>query len=235
MATYYTTSNKYTISSTDTWTRWVSYESNLSSGNTSNIIMSEPVWNHWVDETTSTSCSNSQYVYHNPSPDILWYDWTTKAYKKVEQVKLTKEQAAILAEQRRVETERQEREYQAAQKAVREREQKLIKAEKVAKLLLGELIGPELLKKYEETGKLMFRGQTGTFILDKGGLHKFIKNDKITSLCIHLKEKQIYPPTDNMIALKTLLQADEGEFYKIANKTPMGNAPLQLPECAILQ
>jgi hypothetical protein len=196
--------------------------------------MREPVWNQWVHQATSTSCSNNQYVWV-PSSEEAWSEWSAKTYKKVEQVTLTREQAAAFAEQRRAQEENRERQYQAAQKAIKEREQKLIKAEKVAKLLLGELIGPELLKKYEETGKLMFHGQTGTFILDRSGVHKFIKADKITNLCIHLKEKQIYPPTDNMIALKTLLQADEKEFYKIANKTPMGNAPLQLPECAILQ
>ena len=107
------------------------------------------------------------------------------------------------------------------------------KAEERAKELLLDLIGKEQLEIYEKTGRILVKGNKYDYIIRKTGFVKRIEKDKVTDLCIHLEDKYNYPETDNVIALKTFLEADEEAFNEMANEH--GIIPIEewkMPMCA---
>lgn len=226
MATYYETSP------TTTWNTWTS---DASSTDNSFYVSPTQTWGNWITDSGSTvyrSASDYSYTIRT------WVTWVDRAICVVDERKFHVEESRNQREAREAMARAQHAQYEKIRKSVEEREKKLAAAENVAKALLAELIGQDHVKKYEQTGKLMLQGQTGVFILDKAGGHRFIKEkDKkktITNLCIHLKDGQIYPPTDNIIALKTLLEADEKQFLLTANHSNTRELKEALPECAML-
>jgi hypothetical protein len=90
-------------------------------------------------------------------------------------------------------------------------------AENKAKELLLDLIGEEEMKVYEETGRLLVHGNKFDYIVQKFGYVKKIEKDKVVDLCVHLKDKYSFPESDNVIALKLLLEHDEDQVLKVAN------------------
>jgi hypothetical protein len=132
------------------------------------------------------------------------------------------EEAAVLRQQRQEEHDRLEA----------ERKAKTEKAEEVAQQLLASIIGEEQLKVYNETGRLMVKGEKADYILQKGGLVKMVEKDKIVDLCIHLRDKMSMPPTDNVVALKLMVEAEEDEFLKTANRHEVEDRPAVLPLAA---
>lgn len=92
------------------------------------------------------------------------------------------------------------------------------KAEQKAQKLLGELIGEDELAVYEETKRLFVKGKKCDYIVPADGFVKAITKDKVIDLCIHLKEKDKMPHTDNVIALKMMIEADEDKVWNMANK-----------------
>jgi len=91
-------------------------------------------------------------------------------------------------------------------------------AEKKAQKLLGELIGDRELAVYDETKRLFVKGKHYDYIVPAEGFVKAISKDKVIDLCIHLQDKDKMPHTDNVIALKMMIEADEGKVLKMANK-----------------
>jgi len=91
-------------------------------------------------------------------------------------------------------------------------------AEIKAQDLLKDFIGEEELKVYNETGRLYVKGEKGEYIVRRGSTIQKIEGNKVIDFCVHLKNRGYFPPTDNVIALKFLLEEDENKVLKLANK-----------------
>ena len=91
-------------------------------------------------------------------------------------------------------------------------------AEIKAQDLLKDFIGEEELKVYNETGRLYVKGEKGEYIVRRGSTIQKIEGNKVIDFCVHLKNRGHFPPTDNVIALKFLLEEDENKVLKLANK-----------------
>ena len=108
-------------------------------------------------------------------------------------------------------------------------------AEEKAKKLLAMIIGDEQLKIYEKTGRMLVRGKSGTkYIVRKGRTVQKIGNDKIIDLCVHIKTSFNCPKTDNVIALKFLLEDQEDYILSIANNLGSESLPKELPLAACM-
>lgn len=114
------------------------------------------------------------------------------------------------------------------------REEARKKAEVNAKQLLLDLIGTDALNIYKQTGRLFVRGEKYDYIIQKEGHIKRVEKDKITDLCIHLDNRYRYPSTDNVIALKLAIEADEGHVLRVANKHGSVKRPETLPLAACM-
>ncbi len=199
--------HSYTASaSTYTWNVWCSSTSATLSSSSDNV------WYGWTDGDTSATSSTTYTA--------IWYTWTnTESQEQAE--KRRSEQARAQAERERQEQERIRR--------YEEQEQKREAAEKKAKELLLDLIGPEEMKVYERTGRLFVRGKKHDYIVQKSGYVKQIKKDIVTDLCVHLKDRNKFPDTDNVVALKLAIEAEEDNVIKMANDH--GSRPIaQCPE-----
>ena len=121
----------------------------------------------------------------------------------------------------------------AAQEAARIKEEAKEKAEQKARDLLGLLIGKDELDIYIKTGRLYVRAQNNDYIVKRGGGIIRIEKDKVTDICVHLKNQYKFPVTDNVIALKTMLEADEQNVLKIGNHSSRRDRR-ELPQAACM-
>jgi len=204
-------------------------------------------WNNSDDTsyTTETVDSNS-YDF----PQRVWGAW-------MEHDRDNHQQAAYLLneqglEEVRRENARRQQEYQQAARryndpemiAERERlaqerleKQAYVKkqkeqAEEVAQVLLGELIGDEQLEIYQDTGRIFVNGEKHSYLITKSGGVQRVEKGKIIDLCVHVSEKILLPPTDNVIGLAMHIKADEKDFNKVANASRPQPKPKLLPLAA---
>jgi hypothetical protein len=73
-------------------------------------------------------------------------------------------------------------------------------------------------RKYINYGFLSVRGRSGrVYQIFRNQSHtKVWKGDKLVEeVCVRIRES--VPPTDNVIAFKAIVEADEEEFHKIGN------------------
>lgn len=126
---------------------------------------------------------------------------------------------------------------EAQEKRYAEIRRKQEAAEKKAQQLLMDLIGPEQLEVYKETGRLYVRGRQHDYILKRGGLVTQVGQDKVVDLCVHLAERSSFPETDNVVGLKLMLESeDERKVLKLANyhaytERPRDKTELPLAAC----
>jgi len=91
--------------------------------------------------------------------------------------------------------------------------------EQIAMDTLRESITEEEFRKYIKFGFILVKGQEGkTYQVFKNRSHtKVWKNDKvIEEICIHIKDYNI-PPTDSVIAFRTMIKTSEEYFKKMGN------------------
>lgn len=100
---------------------------------------------------------------------------------------------------------------------IKEEEERKRKAELTAQALLEDLITEDEMEYYKETGRLVVKGRKNDYVITKGSGVQRVEKDKVKDFCIHFKEQYKYPKTDNVIALKLLLESSEKEFLRIAN------------------
>jgi hypothetical protein len=148
------------------------------------------------------------------STTAVWYRWATS------------EPA------RRTSNQYRQRERSTSTISKREKERKA--AEAKAKQLLLDLIGKEDLDIYNETGRLFVKGKKYDYIIQKEGFIKRVEKKKITDLCVHLDNRYKYPSTDNVIAMKLAIEADEAQVLKLANNHGSSKRPKTLPRAACM-
>ncbi len=92
--------------------------------------------------------------------------------------------------------------------------------EQVAIETLRETITEREFRKYIKYGFVLVKGKSGdTYQVFRNRSHtKVWRNGKvIEEVCVRIRSDQKVPPTDNVIAFKTMIETDEQEFKKIAN------------------
>jgi len=91
--------------------------------------------------------------------------------------------------------------------------------EQVAMETLRETITEREFQKYLKFGFLLVEGKGGkTFQVFRNGSHTKVwkGGHVIEEICVHLKGADI-PPTDDVIAFRTMIQADEDAFRELGN------------------
>jgi len=178
---------------------------------------SDTTWDNWNDGCTTTSTSTPITA---TASNVTWGYWDNEigevvsVYPTKDIRELTK--AEKQAEQRRKEEAKQRRIEQAARIKAREEEKKA--AEQKAKDLLLDLIGKEQLEVYKETGRLFVKGEKFDYVVKKRGFVEKIEKNKVVDLCISLSNKFKYPETDNVIAMKLMIEDDEKEMLRLSNE-----------------
>lgn len=193
-----------------TWTYWDSDYSTGTINSTSN-----GTWNTWNDSPTSSS----SVTY---SSGDLWYVWCKDEIVDydIKPGKVLEFEPPVLSTEE-IRAQKAQLEIDFIWREILAEELKLEKeaAEVTAQELLMELIGENELEVYKETDRLFVKGRKYDYIIRKGqGVQRFNK-DMVSDLCIHLKERYRYPATDNVIAMKLAIEADEERFLKLANGT----------------
>ncbi len=205
-------------------------------------------WSSWnnSDDTSYTTDSVDSNTYD--FPQMVWGQWMEHERESGQQAAYLLNESGI--EEVRRENARREAQYeqQRAQydspEAVAERERaaqerlnkqaeenkKKEQAEEVAQVLLGELIGEEQLEIYKETGRIVVNGRKHSYLIAKSGGVKRVERGKLVDLCVHVQQKILLPPTDNVIGLAMHIKADEKDFNKIAN----ASSPQPRPEVLAL-
>ncbi len=105
--------------------------------------------------------------------------------------------------------------------------EKIPENERVAQETLREMITELEFRKYLKYGFVLVPGEGGkTFQVFKNESHtKVWKNGKvIEEVCVRIKYSAKVPPTDNVIAFMSMIQASEDEFKKLGNVYKMAEA-----------
>ena len=193
-----------------------------------------------------TAYTHNNVVYIEPEPEA-----EKERAMRLFEPEAEKERAMRLFESDFEEAEREEREEReraeeaefhrqlAAQREERRRQlaanlEAKRQAEQKAEWLLETLIGPQI-DVYRKTGRVFVKGNNGTsYIVRKGMSLQKIEPDKIVDLCVLLNPKYKCPQTDNVIALKTLLENDEDHVLNLANVLGSASLPEELPLAACM-
>lgn len=171
-------------------------------------------WNGWCSSGTSSTSTGDTWTNWNcyytttvsaieTATSNVWVTWTNYPVQSKEEI-----------ERERIASEERQRKHQ---EEIRKQEEERKLAEIKAHELLEDLIGKEQAEIYKETGRLLVKGQTSDYLLQKGGKVSKIEKNKVTDFCIHLRDKSTMPDTDNIVSLMLLAKADEYEFDKTAN------------------
>lgn len=192
-----------------------------STATTATYPESSTVWGNWntYGSTTTSSASSNEVVW------ITWQDAIEQevaeeaaiTYRRTGRVIHTSPLPTPTPEEQRAQRAQQEINRQWQQVLAEELRLEKEAAEQTAKELLLDLIGEEQLKVYEETGRLFVKGRKYDYIIHKGSGVDRIEKNKVVDLCIHLKERYSMPETDNVVALKLMIEGDEKQFNKVAN------------------
>lgn len=105
--------------------------------------------------------------------------------------------------------------------------------EKKANELMGLLIGKDELEVYRETGRVFVKGKNGLYMVKRGGGVSKIEGKNIIDFCVHIERKHGCPPTDHAIALKMMLEENDMNVIKIANRIGIRQVD-QLPIAACM-
>jgi hypothetical protein len=192
----------YTTSKTSVDYTWLYWNDSTSSSVTTTSSSSDYVWSTWASSDVTTCDSSTSYV---------WNSWvvTGDTYVVASPERNIEEERAY---QRQLEEQREEN-----RKKYKEIEDKRKAAEEKAKQLLLDLIGEEQLTVYEKTGRVLVKGNKYDYVIPRDGFIKRIEKDKITDMCVHLKDRFSFPETDNVIAMMLAIKAEEKEVNKMAN------------------
>jgi hypothetical protein len=181
------------------------------------------------EETNQTKDSEGTISgYIHADSNTVWSSWVQTSIYDAKTGEYREETNEDRAE-RQAEVDRRMREQE-------ERALKLSKskseAEDTAKGLLLDIIGRKELDVYEETGRLFVKGRKHDYIIQKGELLQILEKDKVTDMCIHLKNNYKYPPTDNVIALLLALINEEDMVLNLGNLHSPRSRPSKLPKYA---
>ena len=195
-----------------TWTTWVRdqyvYYHDVETRYEQNRV--QAVWSVWTDDSTRA-------IYEGVADEITdgLFHATDLMGQAFERAAVTREEDVLRGFQRSIEEgqRRRSQEVDRITKMAKKREE----AEAKAKDLLLDIIGESDLAVYEETGRVFVKGRKHDYIVQREGFVQQIQKGKIQDLCAHINKNK-YPLTDNVVAMKLFIETDEDKFLQIANK-----------------
>ncbi len=190
------------ITNGSTWTTWVTYSS-ISDSLTSVTV--GDTWNDWVTTagTAATSVTWNTWITDNSS--LYVGNNGVAIYKAPE---LTPEQI----EAKQVESERLKRESE-------ERQREWLNSQERARRLLAGFLDRRQKQDLKQKGCFEVKSKSGKqFRLRPGRIPYEVdsKGKEIASYCIHSRHR--VPEHDELLMWKLMLEADEDEFYRVANE-----------------
>jgi len=196
------------------WDLWTSSSCDATSTSTSDYYRNDStIWTNWTSDRTQATISYS-------SEGTIWSKWSSTYkvpirnsivfYDSAEEEKTTEQRRA---EKAQMEINEQWSDYQY-EEMKREKEE----AEDLALELLSDIIGEDQMLIYKETGRIVVHGQKHDWLLRKGRTIVKLEGDKAIGYCVHLRDRQSYPETDNIIALALHLKTNEERLEKTANR-----------------
>lgn len=100
-------------------------------------------------------------------------------------------------------------------------------AEQIAMETLREFISETEFRKYLRYGFVLVKGKSGdTFQIFRNRSHtKVWRNGQVVEeVCVRIQQGENVPPTDNVIAFRSIIQSDEEAFRKLGNVYKMKKA-----------
>lgn len=193
-----------TSSASYTWTQWVTTSSATTSSS------NDGIWSYWTTTgtdyagTSTTSSTWTTWV-SNARPEPIVY---SQPYRPRELTPEQKEAQRQAAEQARLESERRQREQEEAKKRAED-------------LLVGCLTLAQR-RQLKKRGSFVVKAQSGQHYRVRRG-HTVEELDKAgkpaATHCIHTRD--YVPDFDTMLVQKLMLEANEDEFLRVANRTPV--------------
>lgn len=186
-----------------TWNSWTSGTSATSSCAIS--TSSDTTWTSWTSGTSATD--NTAWYY--------WIDGNIYAGQQSQAPQYSEEELAQIRQRREEQRQRME-----AERQERERQQK--EADKKADQLLKSLLSPEQIAQLDELSAFIITTPKGnTYRIKRGwagNIEKIDRDGQATDrFCIHPKIS--VPYADNMATQKLMLETNEDEFLRVANRT----------------
>ncbi|MHA1621624.1 MAG: hypothetical protein ACTSVO_05720 [Candidatus Heimdallarchaeaceae archaeon] len=213
--------------STRTWSSWNNTSNDYSA--TSTASTSDYTWSSWNSGTTSWDSTTT-----TDSTATIWVSWNAddpSRYTIKHTIPYEPTQEEL--EERRQRIRDAQREAREEEERAKKREEEKEAAELRAKELLLDLIGEEQLKIYNDTGRLFVKGKQFDYVVRKTGFIQKLEKNKIQDICVHLGNRYKYPETDNVIAMKLLIENEENKMLKLANNQGSRERPeeLELAAC----
>jgi len=199
------------------WVYWI--DGGTTTGSTAS---SSATWGYWCDNVTSHT-SSATFI----SAEDCWSYWTSGyvSYQAGGDVTLeaapappeTDEQREARLERERQRAEEDRLRAEQAHREFAEAQRKKAAAEVTAQELLEQLLTPEEFALYREHGRVLVKGRDADYLLTKGTGHiRRIQKGKVEDLCLHIRDKTEYAPSDNVIGMKLYIEAKEREFNQRA-------------------
>jgi hypothetical protein len=182
-------------------------------------------WYAWMDGTSATSSNDTTWNWWTADSGTTagdaWNNWMFLGSSSA-----ASDVPTIQAEPRTLELtpdelERREQRRLEAEERSRERERKQAEANDKAEELLRSMLTQEQLGQLDAMAAFEVTTERAKYRIKRGrsGNVKELNVDGqvVASYCIHPRER--VPDADTMLAQKLMLESDEAEFLRIANRT----------------
>ncbi|MGW8180861.1 MAG: hypothetical protein ACWGQW_19185, partial [bacterium] len=204
-------------------------------------VTTYPSTTAWRDQYGITVATDSDHYWYVVDSNGNWHidnvSIKPATYAEVMQQKINEAWDLYLRNENHTRNmqERIEREWWAhlEQEKFLEAEHIRLLSEKKANELMSMLIGEEEHRVYEKTGRVFVKGKNGLYMVKKGGGMSKIEGNKIIDFCVHIEHNYKCPPTDHAIALKMMLEEDDSNVIRIANRQ-MTRTVKELPLAACM-
>ena len=201
------------------WRNWNFDDTTVNVSSGTSVTFTDCTWSNW----NTTTAITIDFL-----DETVWHDWQRNSIDHV-----TRADSAINPKRLKAERRKEKRLKLELRKKLEAIEKKKLAAERKAKELLLDLIGPKELKVYEETGRLFVKGKKHDYIIRKQGFVQQIEKDKITDLCISFVVPDL-PVDDKVVGLKLLFERDENRALKVANRHGIHPIPDVIPLAACM-
>lgn len=190
----------FDVGTGDAWTYWV----HVNTGTSATSAQTWTTWNSTIDTGTGGTV------------DSIWYFWVDGTGRVVQS---SAPQAEYVAPPRTPEQIAADEERRVArQHEAREREAAHVMASEKAQRLLASCLTQEQQRDLKREGSFSLKIGNKHYRIRQGyaGNVELLEDGRVVmKYCIHPREH--VPDEDTMLAQKLLLEADEGEFLRVAN------------------
>jgi len=194
---------------------------------------SAQTWSSWDQQATAYSSeiawSSWQYLYQSGQAAAVQQAQQVTAMQAQEASYQThiygiwSQESDVYLERRKRQARTQRREEQRRIKTERKKKARVETADRRALELLKDIIGPEEMQVFKETGRLLVKGEKFDWMItqrDHGGVSvQRIKKGKMADLCVHLKQGHEYPKVDHVVTYALRAKLAEKHLNKEANVT----------------